>query len=253
MVLDWFGNLFSPILNPLLLLEPIYILLIVSFGVAIIFTLIYKFATDQNMIKSIKDEMKSLQSEMKKVRDQPEKFSEMQKTVMQKNMLIFKQTMKVNLITMIPILIIFGWLSTSLAYEPIMPGEVFTAELEFLDGFEGDVILNPGNLITSSNLSKTISAGKVSWALSGEEGMHRLEFNYTGNIYEKKVLITNERKYEQPVSIINSKVKQITVSNRELKPLGDFSLFGWYPGWLGTYFFLAIISSLLVRKLLKVH
>ena len=108
MVLGWFGNLFSPILNPLLSLDPISILLIVSFGVAIIFTLVYKFATDQKMIKAIREEMKTLQKEMKKFRDKPETFAEMQKTVMQKNMLVFKQTMKANLITMIPILVIFG-------------------------------------------------------------------------------------------------------------------------------------------------
>ena len=133
MVLGWFGNLFSPILNPLLSLDPISILLIVSFGVAIIFTLVYKFATDQKMIKAIREEMKTLQKEMKKFRDKPETFAEMQKTVMQKNMLVFKQTMKANLITMIPILIIFGWLSTALAYEPIIPGDVFTGDVEFLE------------------------------------------------------------------------------------------------------------------------
>ncbi len=253
MVLGWFGNLFSPLLNPLLSLDPISILLIVSFGVAIIFTLVYKFATDQKMIKAVRGEIKELQKDMKNLREHPEKFAETQKTIMQKNMLVFKQTMKANLITMIPILIIFGWLSTALAYEPIMPGDVFTVDVEFLDGFGGDVTLDSGDLMTSSNLTKTISDGKVSWALSGEEGMHILEFNYTGDIYEKKVLITKERKYEQPISIINKKVKQIKVSNKELKPLGNFSLFVWYPGWLGTYFFMAVVASILVRKLLRVH
>ncbi len=253
MAFEWFSNLFNPFLDPLLNLKPIYILLIVSFAIAFISTIIYKYVTNQKLMKSIRDEMKAIQKEMKTLKGQPEKQAELQKSLMQKNMPMFRESMKANLFTIIPASLIFLWLLASLTYEPIMPSEVFTVELEFIDGFVGDVTLEPDDLITTSNLTKAISDGKVLWALSGEEGMHILEFNYTGDIYEKKVLITNDQKYEPPVSVINNKIKQITVSNSPLKPLGKFNLFGWYPSWIWIYIILTIALNILARKLLKVH
>ena len=41
--------------------------------------------------------------------------------------------------------------------------------------------------------------------------------------------------------------------NKKVKPLGNVSLFGWKPGWLGVYIIFSIIFSMVLRKLLKIH
>ena len=57
--------LLDPILNPLLGLSPLFALIIVSFCVATVMTFIYKWMTDQELMKVLKDDMKKFQKEMK--------------------------------------------------------------------------------------------------------------------------------------------------------------------------------------------
>ena len=57
-------ELLNPIFNPLLSLHPFFIVLIISFIVALITTLIYKFTTNQILLKEIKSETKKLQDKL---------------------------------------------------------------------------------------------------------------------------------------------------------------------------------------------
>ena len=249
-----FSSLLDPVLNPLLSLSPFWVLFSISLILSVLINLAFKFFTDQKLLKQVKEEMKAMQQELKTLKNDPEKFASHQKKILEKNMVSFRQSMKVNLITLIPMLVFIGWLSAHFAYAPLYPNEVFDVSLVFNPGSSGMVTLNPDGLKTTSPLEKVIVNDKVSWALAGDVGEYLLEFNYSGNIYEKKVLVTDSQKYENPVHSVNDgSLSSIVVGNKELKPLGDFSLFGWKPGWLGTYFILAIFFSLLTRKLMKIH
>ena len=84
--------------------------LLMSFILTLIMTLLYKFFTDQKLMKELKDDMKALQAEMKLLKDNPEKMMETQKKAMEKNMKYLLQSLKPTLITFIPILVIFAWL-----------------------------------------------------------------------------------------------------------------------------------------------
>ncbi|MFH1638259.1 MAG: DUF2208 family protein [Candidatus Woesearchaeota archaeon] len=107
MVLDGF---FSATLGPVLALPNPLGILIVSFILTMLITLLYKYMTDQELMKSLKEEMKSMQNEIKKLKEEPEKMMKKQKEVMQKNMKYFMHSMKPNLISFIPIIFVFTWL-----------------------------------------------------------------------------------------------------------------------------------------------
>ena len=66
--------------------------------------------TDQKLMKEIKQEMKDLQKEMKQFRDQPEKAMALQKKAFERQMKYMMQSFKPTLITLLPIMLIFGWL-----------------------------------------------------------------------------------------------------------------------------------------------
>lgn len=66
--------------------------------------------TDQEIMKSLKKEIKDIQKDMKKFRDEPEKVMSLQKEAMKKNMDYFKKSMKPNLVSLLPIIFLFGWL-----------------------------------------------------------------------------------------------------------------------------------------------
>ena len=55
-----FNTLLDPIMAPLLKLPVIWAVIIVSFFVALLITVVYKYITDQDMMKELKDEMGTL-------------------------------------------------------------------------------------------------------------------------------------------------------------------------------------------------
>jgi uncharacterized membrane protein (DUF106 family) len=97
--------------------NPLVSLIIISFVLMLITTLIYKFFTDQVAMKILKDEMKEIQNEMKEFKDDPTKMMELQKKSFGKMMESFKHQLKPMLITFIPFMILFPWLRG--AYSPL--------------------------------------------------------------------------------------------------------------------------------------
>ena len=90
--------------------SPLGGLFIISFLLTLLVTLVYKHMTDQELLKSIKEEMKELREEMKRFKEDPKKMMELQKESMEKSMVQMKNTFKPMLITFIPLILVFGWL-----------------------------------------------------------------------------------------------------------------------------------------------
>ena len=84
---------------------------LVSFIVTVVGILTYKYATDQDIMKSLKEEIKMLSNEAKKAKDTPEKMMELNKKAMEKNMSYMMHSFKPMMITMIPFGLFFIWLS----------------------------------------------------------------------------------------------------------------------------------------------
>ena len=100
---------FGALLNWDLLLGMIIIVLLLN----LVLVLIHKYTTDQEKLKSLKDEQKKLREEMKQLKDQPEKLMELQKKQMSNmNESMFKSfdlVMKPLLYTFLPIILFFRW------------------------------------------------------------------------------------------------------------------------------------------------
>ncbi|MFH1065065.1 MAG: EMC3/TMCO1 family protein [Nanoarchaeota archaeon] len=98
------------ITGPLFKLPEPFPILMISLILTLATTLIYKYATDQEVMKTLKDDMKAMQAEMKTLKEHPEKMMALQKEAMQKNMKYMMKSFKPMLITFIPIVFIFGWM-----------------------------------------------------------------------------------------------------------------------------------------------
>lgn len=243
----------DPVFNPLLQLPIAWVILIISFVIALIISVIYKYTTDQDLMKRLKEEMKALQKEMKELKQNPEKMMAVQKKAMETNMKYMMQSMKSTLFTFIPIIIIFGWMNAHLAYEPIMPGQDFTTTVQFEEGASGEIELTsfPKGITIDGYAAKEVKDGKVSWLLNGDTGEYQLEYKFDGQTYKKDVLITDEHDYKTPLTKLkDGKISAIQIDNQ---PLKVFNLFGWKIGWLGSYIILSIIFSMLLRKLMKLY
>jgi len=249
-----FESISESIFAPLLKLEPFWVIFILSFFMALIITLIYKFLTDQELMKSLREDIKKDQKEMKQLRNDPDKMMAIQKKAMKKNMKYMSQSFKPMIVSFIPIMLIFGWLNSHYIYFPIQPNQEFTTSMFFNEGVTGLASIElPEEINMISEYQKNISNGKAEWNLKGSAGEYIITYKFKDRSYNKEVLITYENKYKKPSKIINDDiVSTINIEHEKLKPL-PFKIFGWKPGWLGTYIILSLIFSLSIRKLLKIH
>jgi uncharacterized membrane protein (DUF106 family) len=249
-----FENLLNPIFNPLLKLGYFWAIIILSFLITLFITVVYKFATDQNLMKKLKDEMKGMQKEMKLLKDNPQKAMAHQKKIMEKNMQYMKHSFKPTLYTMIPIIIIFSWLNANLAFLPLEPGQEFGISVDFKPGTFGQVSLDSiPELTFLTSQTQEITRDQAVWRVQGEKGEYKLEVTFNNQKHEKIIIITDDRNYENPKELIKeSDIISINIGNEPVKPLGKISLLGWKPGWLGTYILLSLIFSFSLRKIMGI-
>ncbi len=247
-----FENLLNPVFDPLLNLPTLLAVVILSFFISLVITVVYKFTTNQNLMKDLKEEMKEFQKEVKELKKEPEKAMQVQKKAMQTNMKYMMHSMKSTLYSIIPIIIIFSWMNANFAYEPILEGKDFTTAVIFDEGVDGTIELSvPQGIAVDGDKIKEIKDGKVKWVLSGESGEYLLEYIVDGKKYYKEVIITEKNRYKEPIKMINDGVvKSIQIEHKEKKLI---NLFGWKIGWLGAYIIFSIIFSMLVRKVIKVY
>lgn len=239
----------------LLNLSYFWAIVLLSFVLAMLISLIYKYTTNQSLMKDLKMEVKELQKEMKALKHDPQKMMQVQKKAMETNMKYMMHSMKPMLFTFIPIIIIFGWMSAHFAYQPITPGEEFTTTVLAGEEIEGNITLvAPEEIEVLSNKVQEIEEGRASWELKGKEkGSYILEYWYGEKSYAKDVLITDEKDYEQPTkNLKREELKSITVEHKPVKIINLY-IRGWKLGWIGTYIIFSLIFSLIIRKALKIY
>jgi len=251
-VLNILDPVFDATLGPVISLPPFWAVLIISFLVSLLITVIYKWMTDQDLMKQLKDEMKELQNEMKELKEDPKKVMVVQKKAMETNMKYMTKSMKPTLVTFIPIILIFAWLSAHLGFEPLMPGQDFSVEAEFLEGITGTATITaPEGLQVTTEKEQEIVTGKARWGLKGDAGDYFVEITKGDATVSKKLTITSEQTYApQMETYATPPFKEVQTDQKKLIVL---NLFGWELGWLGAYIIFSIICSMILRKLMKVY
>jgi len=255
----------NPILDPvfgfMLKLPPSWAIILISLIITLVVTIIYKKATDQELMKTLKQDMKAIQKEIKELGYQHPKTKILQKQTMELSMKQMKESFKPMIWTMIPILILFGWFATHLAYYPILPMEEFTTTMSFNsyvennitmvvpEGVEiiGDSIM-PIEKIMKDGMFGDKYIGTAQFTLKGEKGTYLLEYQVGKQSYFKEVIITNEKLYAEPLELVNDKVTGLKTINIDNKPIKLFGL-----SWFWAYIICSLVFNMALRKILKIH
>jgi len=260
-------SILDPFLRPLLILNPLLAVIIISFIISIVMLFVYKKLTDQSLLKRLKDEIKELQAEMKTLKDKPEKMMKVQKRMMETNSKYMMKSLKPNLFTIIPIIFIFGWLNANMAFYPLIANTQFSITAQFEEGTTGNIELIPPDGITViTALDQEILNDKAEWVLQGDAGTYTVEYKYNDDEFNHKLIVVDnfkDRRYAKPVLRakdlgIKSDLKSITISNKRVIPFAKIPLIRDIPwvgnwGWLGTYILFSITFSIILRKRLKVY
>ena len=238
---------------PLLKLPILWAIITLSFIISLVIIIITKYTTDQVLMKRLKEEIKEHQKQIKELKNEPAKAMEVQKKAMEVNMKYMMHSLKPTLITFIPIILIFGWMNATFAYESVKPQQDFSVTAFFDKDASGNILLvAPEGIKLLSNSTQKIEEGKAAWNLKGTEGEYSLEFDYNDEKQQKNILISNDNKYIEPVKkISNSAMKSIQINYKKLIVL-PIGFRDWF-GWLGTYILSSIAFTMALRKLMKVY
>jgi uncharacterized membrane protein (DUF106 family) len=98
--------------------NPLFSLLIFSALITLISTLVTKWLTNQEHLKSLKERQKQIQKDMKNHKPGEKMFEELQNEMLQISMTMMKSSFKPMLVTIIPFLILFHWLKKT--YDPLL-------------------------------------------------------------------------------------------------------------------------------------
>ncbi|MGM5480938.1 MAG: EMC3/TMCO1 family protein [Nanobdellota archaeon] len=260
------STVFDPILNPVLeALGPLLAMLVVSLVVALITTFIYKFATNQEKMKSLKESMNRYRKKISKASDDKDKALKLQKEMMKLNGEYMRHSFKSMIFTIIPVMLFLGWFAAHFAFTPIMPGESFNVTVEVKDTVNGTVsLIAPDNMTVQDELEKNLSdSQKAAWTgLSGPAGEYDLSIRHEPSGEEQffSVLITEEQKYEPAIHSFedddSSVFSKIRIGMDKLLMFKGVPVLGSLPlikkaGWLGAYILFSLIFSTVLRKVLK--
>lgn len=104
----------------------------ISAALALGSTLVYKYATDQNLVKAMREEIKKIQAEMKLNKDNPQKIAELQSKAMPLNMKLMSQSFKPMILTLIPFIVIFALLGRVYTNILIIPLPFWAGHLKWV-------------------------------------------------------------------------------------------------------------------------
>lgn len=242
-------TILDPVLGWTLNLPLWLALAILSFLIALVITVVYRFATDQKEMKRLKEKTKKYQKQMRENRDNPKKLAKIQKEAMQVNMSYMGKSIKPTLYTIIPLLFVFMWMNAAFALDPIVPEEEFsvTAYMQTPDRVTLETTLDVRGEVERETIER-----QATWRLSGPAGEHELEFISMDGDRASHTVVIDERPRDQVVSH-QAPFTRTEVDYQKATPFGDFSIFGYNPGWLFTYILFSIFFSIGLRKLMKIY
>lgn len=242
--------LVDPLLNPLLAIEPVWAIALIAFILSLFSVFATKVMTDQKKMKSHREELKKMQKKLREAsKKDPKKAMKMQAEMMEVNMVVMKESFKPMLLTLIPFLLVFGWLNASFSFVPIAAGDTFTVSAEVVDGI--DVVsleVLPSESINVTNNSVSVIDNIATFELIGSAGEYTLQYTADNQTVEQDLLIGKtyavpEKKQDSPV------FKTTTINNEDVK----VHIFKWDVGWFWGYIIFSLLFSIILRKLLKVY
>jgi uncharacterized membrane protein (DUF106 family) len=250
---------FTPIFGWMLNIPPIVAIITLAVTLGLISTLLQKYLTNQAKMRRLRDDTKKYQEQMKKLKKDPEQMMKVQQKILPIQMELMKESFKPLLVSMIPFLLVFFWLSNHFAFHQIEPNEPFAISATFEEGVQGNVELSATPELAIEKPQQQIQDGKASWIARGTAGTYDLTLTFRDSTViapaKRPLIISEERLYETPQMPAPNGHKFVTsfnVENQRLIPIPGLNLFGWHPGWIFYYIIFSIPISLLLKKLLKV-
>jgi hypothetical protein len=166
------------------------------------------------------------------------------------------KSLKPTLFTFIPIIFIFAWMNGHFTYAPLDPSDPLTIKAYFHEGFAGVAALTAPTLEPASQtapLQPVKSDMIAAFTITGPPGVHNASVKFENLSLESPATIYLGARPLEASFRGSGPVERIDVEYPRIRPLGNFHIGSWYPGWLAVYIVLSIILSVSTRKLMKIY
>jgi uncharacterized membrane protein (DUF106 family) len=233
--------------------------------------IIFRYTSDQKGIKETKDLIKAYLLEIRLFKDDLRIQLSAQKNILVHNLTYMKHALQPMLFMIIPVVIILVQLDGWFGYRPLKPGESAIVSVK-LSGHERDVLsglsVNSGDgLVVETPPLRIPRENEVDWRIrANEPGEHTLRFTVDGNIFDKKITVTEGRldRVNRVVasgfwdSLLHPANESIGKSPMMEKvevnyPSRSIEIFGWQLHWLVVFFVLSIVFGFAFKGFFKVE
>lgn len=274
-----FGKIFEFIFFPLSSMSPWIGMTLISLLTGILMLLIFRFTSNQEGIRQVKNKIKAHLLELRLFKDSLSISFRAQGNIFRYNLKYIGYSGKPLLIMIIPLILILIQLNLWFGHQALTPGQTAILKVKLEEGtnlLDIDLTIEPsqGFDIETPPL-RVEEEWEINWRLRAKEnGIHNLTIAANGQRVTKKIAIA-----QKPLSKISPlKVRRNIIDelfNPGESPIsGDtpiktievkystknMNLFGWnvpsiwnIPSWLIVYFALSIIFGFALKGIFKVE
>ncbi len=231
-----------------------YIILFTATILSLMIIFIYKFTTNQEEMKRIKDRMKELQLEIKKNKSDQKKVMELNSELLKLNSEYMHKSIKTSFYTFIPAMLLLWFLYSFVVAMPVYPNADFSLSIQFNSSvnFDDNILKNSIVLPEGFELLQIKNKGKtVDYIINapGKEGKYNFTFNFNNQTFVKEVVVSKGRKKVDVSKNYEGFVKNIKVNDIIVK----LPFWPYYLSWLWVYILVSIPLNSLFRKWFDVY
>ncbi len=266
------GKIFEIIFFPFRNMSPWFGMIIISFLTALLMLFVFRFTSNQQGIKNVKNKIKAHLLEFRLFKDSLYILLKAQGKILGYNLKYIGYAAKPLLVMIIPLILILIQLNLWFGYHSMTPGQksILKAELEL----DQSLLDAEFKIETSSGLAvetlplRIEDKGEVNWRFQAEEeGIHELALTVNGQRIVKQVVVAQSPLSKiSPVKVRrnfmdelfnpgeaplhgNSPVKSVEINY----PSQLMNLFGWRIHWIIVYFVLSLIFGFAFKGVFKVE
>jgi hypothetical protein len=267
-----FGKIFEIIFFPFRSMTPWIGMILISFLTALLMLIVFRFTSNQNGIKNVKNKIKAHLLEFRLFKDSLSISLKAQGKILRYNLKYIGYSAKPLLVMIIPLILILIQLNLWFGYRSLTPGQkaILKAQLEMnqsLLNTEFKVETSSGLVVETLPL-RIENKGEVNWRLQIEEaGIHELTLTVDGQRIVKQVAVAQSPLSKiSPVKIRRHFVGELfnpgeaplpgntPVKSVEIKyPSQSMNFFGWHIHWIIVYLALSVLFGFAFKGVFRVE
>jgi len=267
-----FGKIFVLLFYPFRSMSPWIGMILISFLTALLVLFVYRFTSNQQGIREVKNKIKAHLLELWLFKDSLSLTLKAQGKILRYNSKYIGYSSKPLLVMIIPLILILIQLSLWFGYQTLDPGQKAILVVKLKEGqnpLNIDIAVEPSSGIDIEIPPIRIEEeGEINWRLHAKEkGIHDLTLIIDGRRITKEVAV-NQKALSRisPAKVRRNFIDELfhpkeaplpgnlSIKKIEVKyPSKSMNLFGWNLPWWLAYFALAIIFGFTFKGIFKVE